>query len=259
MQHLARVGARGEQRVVAALLGVAEARALLVVAVHLADEAVDIDDEAPGAGAGARPPGARQRLGEQPVELAHVAEGERAQERAQRRGCRQPAAQQPAGAARPQKLTVIDRVGAQEHRVDQRHHLAARVRRPRPVARQAHEPPHKPLDPQPSGERRHQRNPGVRDDPLVVEADLDAVESDQPVIVHHQGDLLGSGRDCPLQSLFACSGGHSLVESGQNSATSAVDRGSDTYAKPTHRGGIPPHERAAPLAIARRSNSPSTR
>ena len=55
------VSARGgEDRVIAALARVAERRALLGVAVDLADEAVDVDDQAPVARAGAGVPRARR-------------------------------------------------------------------------------------------------------------------------------------------------------------------------------------------------------
>ena len=46
VQHLAGLGPAGEDRVVAALARVAERGALLGVAVDLADEAVDVDDQA---------------------------------------------------------------------------------------------------------------------------------------------------------------------------------------------------------------------
>jgi len=47
VQDLAGLRARGDDRVVAALSGVAERRALLGVAMDLADEAVDVDGQAP--------------------------------------------------------------------------------------------------------------------------------------------------------------------------------------------------------------------
>jgi hypothetical protein len=75
VQYLAGFRARGDDRVVAALARVAEPRALLGVAEDLADEAVDVDRQAPRARSGAGLPRARERLGEQPVELAHVPEG----------------------------------------------------------------------------------------------------------------------------------------------------------------------------------------
>jgi hypothetical protein len=133
-----------------------------------------------------------------------VPERERAQKRPERRGRRQPAPAAGACAA-PQHTRVVDRVGAQQHRVDERHHLAARVRSARPVSPQPDQTPRQRLNSEPPRERRDQHHPGVRDDPLIVELDLHAVQSDRPVIVHHEGDLLGRGRDCPIQSLFACS------------------------------------------------------
>ena len=50
--------------------------------------------------------------------------------------------------------------------------------------------PRERLDPQPPRERRDQHHPGVRDDPLIVELDPHAVQSDRLVILHHEGDLL---------------------------------------------------------------------
>jgi hypothetical protein len=97
------------------------------VAVNLADEAVDVDDEAPLARPGARPPCAREALAEHAVELAHVPEGKRAQERAERRGRGHPAAQKPPRAPCAQHVAVVDRVRAERHRVDQRHDLGPRV------------------------------------------------------------------------------------------------------------------------------------
>ena len=58
---------------IAAFVGVAEPGALFVAAVDLADEAVDVDDQALIARAGARPPRAGERLGKDAVELADLA------------------------------------------------------------------------------------------------------------------------------------------------------------------------------------------
>ena len=95
VQDLAGVRARGEHRVIAALAGVAERGALLAVAVNLADEAVDIDDQPSRAGSGPGVPRACQRDARHAIELAHVPERERAQKRTERRRRRDPAAQQP--------------------------------------------------------------------------------------------------------------------------------------------------------------------
>ena len=85
VHDLAGVSPGGQQRVVAAHLGVAEARALLVVAVDLADRGVDVEHHRPVARAGAHGPGPAQRLARDDVELAEMTEGERAQERPDRR------------------------------------------------------------------------------------------------------------------------------------------------------------------------------
>ena len=102
---------------------------------------------------------------------------------------------------RPARSTshVIDAVGAQHHREQQRHHLAARVRRARPVATQPHQTAGQRLDPEPLRERRDQHDPSVRHDPLIVELDLHAVQSDRLVILHHEGDLLTAGPGCSNQ------------------------------------------------------------
>jgi len=46
-------------------------------------------------------------------------------------------------------------------------------------------------------ERRQEHQPRVRDDALVVEFDLHPVQSDRPVILHHERDLLTPGPGCP--------------------------------------------------------------
>ncbi len=72
------------------------------------------------------------------------------------------------------------------------------------------------LDIEPVGERRGQHDPGVRDDPLVIEGDLHTVQSDRPAIINHQGDLLTPGPGCPHSLKKPCSGGHSYPSTGQN-------------------------------------------
>lgn len=210
VQRLARVRARGEDRVIAEQLGVAVAGALLEVAVHLADEAVDVDHQSAVARAGAGQPRPLQRPAQQRVELAHMPERERAQERPQRRGRRQPAAQQSTSATRAQHARVVDAVGAEHHRKQQRHHLATRVGGARPVAAQPHQIARQRLDSQASRERRDEHHAGVRDDPLIVKNDTHAIRSDRPVILHHQADLLTQdaaarySRFFPAQEVILC-------------------------------------------------------
>jgi hypothetical protein len=76
--------------VIAALAGVAKAGALLGIAVDLADERIDIDDQPSVSRSGARGPRPRKAVSEHPVELAHMPERKRAQEPAKRRGRRHP-------------------------------------------------------------------------------------------------------------------------------------------------------------------------
>lgn len=40
------------------------------------------------------------------------------------------------------------------------------------------------------GERRADHDPAVGDGPLVIETDRDAVQSDRPVDMHHEGDIV---------------------------------------------------------------------
>jgi hypothetical protein len=116
MQHLARVGARAEQR---------------VVAVHFADERVHVDHESLLARPGARPPGPLDRPSQHAVELARMAEGERTEKRSDGRRCDDAVAEHGGGAPGAQDVAVVDQVGAERHRGDQRRHLGARVRRTR--------------------------------------------------------------------------------------------------------------------------------
>jgi len=118
VQDLAGPRPGGDERVVAAHPGVAAGGALLEGAFGLAEEAVDVDRQASGAGAGARCPGTLDRLREHPVELAHVAEGEGAQEGAQGGGRHRLVAEQRLAGPAAQHVCVVDRVGAGDDRVD---------------------------------------------------------------------------------------------------------------------------------------------
>jgi hypothetical protein len=90
-------------------------------------------------------------------------------------------------------------VSAQDHCVDQRHHLAPGVGGARPVPAQPDQPRRQRLDPKALCDRRDQHHPSVRNDPLVVKFDPHAVQSDRLVIRHHEGDLLTAGPGCPTE------------------------------------------------------------
>jgi hypothetical protein len=198
--------------------------ALLGAPADLADEAVDIDHQPPVARPSAGPPGACQRLAQQPVQLAHVPERTRAQERAQRRRGRDPVTQKPARPPGPEHAAVIDAVRAPKHRVENRHHLAPDVDGARPVPTQPDQLLRERLDTKSSGERCDHHQPGVRHDPLIVENDMHAVQSDRLVIVGVEGEprcracARSSARPrppnqtCPFPSI-RLSAGHALVAS----------------------------------------------
>ena len=129
---------RGQQRVQATDPVVAEPGALLGVPVDLDDGVVDIDHAyrrsgsvAGSAGRHRQQRGAAGQRDQEPggdrVELADVAEGERPQERPQRRRRVDPR-EHPAHPAVPQQRHVIDRVRAGDHPGDQRGDLQPGVR-----------------------------------------------------------------------------------------------------------------------------------
>jgi len=120
MQHLAGVGAGGQQRVVAQPVGIVVAGALLVVAVHLADGGVHIDHHRAIAGSGARRPRPGEDLAGHPVELPDVPEGEAAQPRSHRGGGHHPVAEDAAGRPAAQQLYVVDAVATGDHGMHQR-------------------------------------------------------------------------------------------------------------------------------------------
>jgi hypothetical protein len=183
--------------VVAAHPGIAERGALLLRAERLAHERVDVDDQPPVTGAGAGRPRALDRLAKDAVELADVPKRERSQKRPQRRRRHHLVPQHVRGAARAQHVAVVDAVRAERDRRHQRHHLRARVARSGALA-EIHARVDKRLDPEPPGERRRQDDSSVGDRPLIIETDRDAIQSDRPVNMHHEGDLLSQAATAPI-------------------------------------------------------------
>jgi hypothetical protein len=171
-------------------------------------------------------------------------ESESPKKRPQRRRRRQPATQQSTRATSPQNITIIDAVSAKQHREHERHHLPARIRSTRPITTKRHEPAHQLLDPESPRERRNERDPRVRNHPLIVKDDPHPVQSDRRVILHHTSDLLIPGRDSrnlslpsPIQEVILCSppdntGGSRL------SATPKPDSGAH-IAEPKELGSVP--------------------
>jgi hypothetical protein len=230
MEHLAAPATDRHQRVIAELLGVSVGRALLVIAVDLPDEAVDIDHQTLTCRAGALSPRPPQRLVEDMVELAHMPERERPQERPQRRRGHHRMPQHQPGRPGAQHVHVIDAVRAGEHPVHQAHHLTALQRRARSLGIQPHAVVHKLLDTQPLGQGPCQQQTRVGDQTLLIKADCDLIERCGTldyvrVIVHHSGDLLTGPRLPRTTAEKPCSGGHLNVRVGRNRWHYAVDPG----------------------------------
>ena len=134
VQHLAAAGPGCQQRVVAEGSGVAVAGTLLGMPVDLHDGGVGVDGHRAVAGSGARRPRAGQRALGELVELAGVAEGEGAQERADRGRRHDPVAQHAGGGPAAQQVGVVDAVATGDHGMHHGQQLGARVGRARPVA-----------------------------------------------------------------------------------------------------------------------------
>jgi hypothetical protein len=71
--------------------------------------------------------------------------------------------------------------------------LAAPTRSPRRTHRAAND-----SIPSRAGERRDQHDPGVRHRPPIVKDHLHAIQSERPVILHHEDDLLTQDATAPI-------------------------------------------------------------
>ena len=154
-------------------------------------------------------------------------ERESPQKRPQCRRRRHPVTQHRRGLPRAQHVTVIDAVRPQRHRRHQRHHLAARVRRPRPITEIDHLIDQRP-DPEPIREHSGQQHPRVGDHPPVVKHDPSAVRQ----TLHHDGDLLVQARRRRIRQLSACSGGHLNLSPGRLPAEHGCGRDDRCWSPP---------------------------
>ena len=127
------------------------------------------------AGSSPSGPGTGQQLAAHPVQLADVAPPEAAQEGAQGGRRLDHAAQHPPGAAGAQRIGVVDAVAARQRRGDQGHHLVSRVRPPRRIP-QVEVMVNQLGQAQVLGEGGRKQQPGVVDQAVVIEGNLDAVE-----------------------------------------------------------------------------------
>jgi hypothetical protein len=106
------------------------------------------------------PPTPWQDLLGEPVELADLPEGERAQERPQGGGGHDPMAEHLAGGAAAQQVGVVDAVGTRQHRLDQGQQLAPRMGGASPLA-QVDQRIGGLLDAQPLGQRGGSSGPAL--------------------------------------------------------------------------------------------------
>ena len=176
VEHLARPGPDGDQGVVAAHLGIAIAGSVFVLAAHLADGGVEVDDQLLGPRSGAEGPSPAQRLAQHPVELTDVAEGEGPEERAQSGGRHDPVTEYGLGGPRSEHVGVVDVGTSRRHGVHERQHLASR-QGPTDTTREVHGGVDQAFQPEPHGHCGHQHQPGVGHQVGLVEGHLDAVDS----------------------------------------------------------------------------------
>jgi len=109
---------------------------------------------------------AGQDTGGDGVELAHVPEAERTQERAQRRGRPHPV-EQPTHPAMTQQLRIGDRVRTGNHARDQRGHL--RPDRSTGATRSRQMPIGERVQPRPLRQRQCWHQPGARHETRIIE------------------------------------------------------------------------------------------
>ena len=143
--------------------------------VGLADGGVKVDGEWCVAGSGASQPSPCQQLAAYPVQLADVAPPEAAQEGAQCGWRLDHAPQHRGGPPRAQRIGVVDAVAARQRRGHQGHHLVAGVG-PAWGPAQVQMPVNQLGQAQVLGEDGRKQQPGVVDQAVVVEGNLDAVE-----------------------------------------------------------------------------------
>jgi hypothetical protein len=170
--------------VIPTLGGVPIARALLLIAVHLTDETVDVDHQALVTGSGASSPRAGDQQAQTWSKFADIPERERAQKRPQRRRGHRTVPEQRLGASSAQ-----DAQSSMQSAPSNIANTSDSTLRPGRAAPRDH--PGAPCGPptprsQPPRQRHREHDPRVLDHPLVVKHNSRSVRR----IVHHAGDLL---------------------------------------------------------------------
>jgi hypothetical protein len=159
--------------------------------VDLHDRGVGVDGHRAVAGSGARRPRTGQRVLGELVELAGVAEGEGAQERADRGRRHDPVAQHAGGGPAAQQVGVVDAVATGDHGMHHGQQLGARVGRAQPVT-EVDELVGGLADPQPFRQGGREQQPGAGDRVAIVEGDPEVVKGWGGVgCWHRKGALLG--------------------------------------------------------------------
>jgi len=174
VQHLAGVGSGGEDGVVTEDAGVAEGRAVLVLAGDLDDRRVEVDRHRLAARPGAERPGPADRLGDHRVELADMTEGEGAEEGPERGWRHHLERQHLARRSGAQPVRVVDVARTGEDRRDEREHLAPGSRPTNPAG-EAQRFVDQCLQTDADHERRRHDQPGVGDEARLVEDHPDPV------------------------------------------------------------------------------------
>ena len=134
-QHVAGAGGDSQQRVIATGAGTAVvSRSLLGQSIGFADGGVEVDGERPVAGSRPSGPGPCQQLPAHPIQLAHMAPSEAAQEGAQGGWSLDHAAENTGRSTGTRRIGVVDAVAASQRGGDHDHYLVAGIGPPRPAA-----------------------------------------------------------------------------------------------------------------------------
>lgn len=176
-QDVAGPGGDRQERVIAADPGVPVVEGtLLLEAVRLADGRVEIDRQWLAAGTRTGSPGPREQFSTDPVELAHMTPAEAAQERPQGGRRLDAEAEDPAGAAGPQRVRVVDAVTTGEGRHDEGQELVADVR-PAGRGTEIEVLVHQLAQAEMVGQRGRQEEPRIGHQTVVVEGHIDSVKA----------------------------------------------------------------------------------
>ena len=174
-QHVTGSGGHGQDRVIAPLAGVVVAlRTLLAKPKGLADGGVQVDGQRSVAGSGISSPGLGQQLPAHPIQLAHVAPPEAAQEGPQGGRRLDHAAQHLPNPASAQHIGVVNAVATSQRRRHQGQHLVAGVGSARSAA-QVNVAVNQLGQTQALGQGDRQEQPSIGHQTVISKGNLDAV------------------------------------------------------------------------------------